>query len=116
MATIVLLRVFVRSFYRRHVGLFLFVFLFLFGIIDPSQWYSYQKNLMLGFIARPAFQAIVFVIWLAYVIKALHHIKSLLSARQQEFLFYSITSLSSSRQFKSWCTACLVIMLPVAVY
>ena len=51
----IILRVIARSFYRLHAGLFLVIFILLFGIMQPSQWYSYHKNLLQSFLTHAHF-------------------------------------------------------------
>ena len=47
--------VMVKQFYLQNAGLFLFAFLFLFGIVDAGHLVSYHHSLMLSIISLPLF-------------------------------------------------------------
>ena len=62
----ILQRVLVRTFYRRHAGLFLFLFFLFFGIISPGQQLSYHYTLILEMLGSALFFSIVLTGWLVY--------------------------------------------------
>jgi len=114
--TKILLKVFVNGFYRVHGGLLMVVFFILFGLVEPGQWFAYEKTLMLAFVSSTVFMLAVFTIWLLYTIKALFYVAAQIAAPNQQFLFYSSNALNPQQQFKSWCYAQAVILFPVVVY
>ncbi|OCX53400.1 hypothetical protein BEL04_03615 [Mucilaginibacter sp. PPCGB 2223] len=114
--TRVLLKIFSAGFYRVHAGILFFLFLVLFGLVEPSQVIGYHISLMLAFITSPAMMAVVFGIWLLYTLKGWHYVTGQLFAVQQSFLFYSSTSYTKSKQLISWAMVQATINLPVLAY
>jgi len=114
--TNILLKIFAAGFYRVHAGILFFLFLVLFGLVEPAQLLNYHASLMLAFITNPAMMAVVFAIWLLYTFKGWHYVTGQLFAVQQQFLFYSSTSYAKLKQFASWFIVQAVINLPVLVY
>jgi hypothetical protein len=110
------MKIFARGFYRKNAGLLLVLFLGLFGIVPPSEWYSYQKNLMLGLLARSHFLYCLFAFWLAYGLRAMVFIRRQLVTPSCSFLFYSLNGLPLRHQFKHWLVVQQVILLPVTSY
>jgi len=92
------------------------VFFVLFGLVEPGQWFNYEKTLMLAFISSPLFMGCVFLVWLLYAVKALLYVSSQISVPNQQFLFYSSNALNTRRQFKTWFIIQGVILLPVIIY
>jgi len=114
--TKILLKLFVTGFYRVHGGLLMVVFFVLFGLVEPGQWFNYEKTLMLAFISSTIFMLAVFAVWMLYTLKALLYVSAQIAAPNQQFLFYSSNALNPQKQFKSWCYAQAAILLPVVVY
>ncbi len=114
--THILLKIFAVGFYRVHAGILFFLFLVLFGLVEPSQLINYHKALMLGFITSPVMMAVVFGVWLLYTFKTWHYIAGQLFAIQQTFLFYSSTAYTRQKQFISWFLVQATVMLPVLAY
>ncbi len=92
----VLIKVFANGFYRVHAGLFIFGFLVLVGAVDPAQLLNYHKILMLAFISSPLMLLAVFGVWLLYSIKTWHYTVGQIFIINQQFLFYSSTSIRAS--------------------
>jgi hypothetical protein len=114
--TNVLLKIFAAGFYRVHAGILFFLFLVLFGLVEPNQLLNYHKALMLAFITSPLMMCVVFGIWLLYIFKSWHYVTGQLFAIQQTFLFYSSNAYSRQKQFISWFVVQATIFLPVLVY
>lgn len=114
--TNILLKIFAAGFYRVHAGILFFLFLVMFGLVEPAQLVNYHTSLMLAFITNPVMMAVVFAIWLLYTFKSWHYITGQLFAVQQQFLFYSTTSYAKSKQFISWFIVQATISLPVLAY
>jgi len=114
--TNVLLKVFANGFYRVHGGILFFLFLVLFGLVEPAQLLGYHMALMLAFITSPLMMSIVFGIWLLYTFKCWHYIAGQIYGVHQQFLFYSSTSYTKQKQFNSWMVVQVTVSLPVLVY
>ena len=112
----VLLKIFANGFYRVHGGFLFFMFLVLFGLVEPNQLLSYHKALMLAFITSGLMMVVVFLLWLAYMLKAAHYMVGQLFGQTQAFLFYSSTANTRQQQFKAWFTVNVAVALPVLVY
>jgi hypothetical protein len=114
--THILLKIFAGGFYRVHAGILFFLFLVLFGLVEPSQLIGYHKALMLAFITSPVLMAVVFGIWLLYTFKTWHYIAGQMFALQQQFLFYSSTSYTKQKQLISWFLVQATVLMPVLAY
>jgi hypothetical protein len=114
--TNVLNKVFVHGFYRAHAGMFIFIFLVLFGAVPGDMLISYHKSLMLAFLTSPLLLAVVFGFWLLYLFKTWHYVAGQLAAPHHQFLFYSISAYSKRVQFLSWLLIQVNILLPIIVY
>jgi hypothetical protein len=111
-----LLKIFAVGFYRVHGGLLMVVFFILLGLVEPGQWFNYEKTLILAFVSSPIFMLVVFIVWLLYTVKAIHYVSGQIAAVNQQFLFYSSNALSRGKQFKSWLGTQIVILLPIIIY
>ncbi len=105
-----------RGFYQVHAGMFLFIFLVMFGVVPANKLLIYHKTLMLAFLNGPQMMALVFGGWLLYSIKSWHYVLKELKQSHQQFLFYSSNSFSKWLQFKSWFYIQLIILAPLIVY
>jgi hypothetical protein len=114
--TNVLNKIFVHGFYRAHAGMFLFIFLILFGAVPGDMLLNYHKALMLAFLTSPLLLAVVFGIWLLYIVKSWHYIARQLAAPHHQFLFYSVSAYSKRSQFLSWLVIQFNILLPIVIY
>lgn len=114
--TNVLNRIFVNGFYRAHAGMFIFICLVLFGAVPGDMLISYHKSLMLALLTSPLLLAVVFGVWLLYMVKAWHYVAGQLAAPHHQFLFYSISAYSKRSQFLSWLIVQFNLLLPVIVY
>ncbi len=114
--TNVLLKIFANGFYKVHGGILFFLFLVLFGLVEPAQILNYHMALMLAFITSPLMMGVVFAVWLLYTFKCWHYIAGQIFAPHHAFLFYSSTSYSKQKQFNSWFVVQATVSLPVLVY
>lgn len=125
--TTVLIKIFVKGFYRVHSGIFLFFFVtvlmyFLFievlnqTHLPPDQIILYNLMLVLTLISSPVMVALVFIVWLCLTVKSWNYITGQMLIPSNQFLFYSSTSFSKGNQFKSWFIAQLTISLPIVGY
>lgn len=125
--TTVLIKIFVKGFYRVHSGIFLFFFvtvlMYFFFIevlnqthLPPDQIVLYNLMLVLTLISSPVMVALVFIVWLGFTVKSWNYITGQMIMPSNQFLFYSSTSFSKVNQFKSWFIAQLTISLPIIAY
>lgn len=107
--------VMVKQFYLQNAGLFLFAFLFLFGIVDAGHLVSYHHSLMLSIISLPLFLLTVMLVWLLYNIKCMAFCLAALQSADGSFL-YQLRGLPNGKQlFLYACTGTLLYM-PVLLY
>ena len=64
-------RLLVVRFYKLNAGFFLFLFVLLFGVVNPPIIISYHLALINGIIQVPVFMTIVMVIWFFYNLKCI---------------------------------------------
>ncbi|MCJ8209548.1 hypothetical protein MUY27_07495 [Mucilaginibacter sp. RS28] len=114
--TVVLNKIFTAGFYRAHAGMFLFIFLAMFGSVPGNQLLYYHESLMLACLTSPAFLAIVFAAWLLYVVKATFHIAGIFRLPHQQFLFYSANAIERKQLWTAWLITQFNILLPVIIY
>lgn len=125
--TRMLLKIFVRAFYRAHSGMFLFTFvtLILYGFfievlnkthLPHSEIILHHLVIVLTVISSPIVFVIVLFAWLVYMIKASQFVVKLMDADSNLFLFYSSTSISRSEQFRSAFLMYVMLMLPMIAY
>lgn len=125
--TTVLIKIFVKGFYRVHSGIFLFFFvtvlMYFFFIevlnqthLPPDQIVLYNLMLVLTLISSPVMVALVFIVWLGFTVKSWNYITGQMLIPSNQFLLYSSTSFSKVNQFKSWFIAQLTISLPIVAY
>lgn len=123
--TQLLIKTFSRGFFRVHSGMLLFLFVAVFsycffiltaGTITPDKALVFNIIFMLSFASAPIMMILVFIVWLVYTVKSWQYVAAQLRMDQYQFLFYSSTSLSKRKQFKSWFFAQLFISIPLIVY
>jgi hypothetical protein len=123
--TQLLIKTFSRGFFRVHSGMLLFLFVAVFsycffiltaGTITPDKALVFNIIFLLSFASAPIMMILVFIVWLIYTVKSWQYVAAQLRMDQYQFLFYSSTSLSKRKQFKSWFFAQLFISIPLIVY
>jgi hypothetical protein len=125
--TIVLAKIFVRGFYRRHGGMLLFLFVtlitywFFINVLNethlaPEERIVQNLLLVLTVLSSPVMTGIVFIAWLLFTVKSWTYISDQMTLPVNQFLFYSITSFNKSSQLKSWFIIQLLISIPLLAY
>ncbi len=114
--TNILLKIFANGFYKTHAGILFFLFLVMFGMVEPSQLLSYHEALMIAFITSPILMLVVFLVWMLYTLKSWHYVAGQLFGIHQQFLFYSSTSYPKLKQFYSWVIVQVTVSLPILIY
>jgi len=111
----VLIRIIVTEFYKQNLGLFLFVFFVMFGMVEGSQLIYYHLSLITGVIQSTTFFSLVLALWLIYAIKSVQFVTSQLGKPQYSFLFV-LTSLPKFAQVFAFALVHVLIHTPVLLY
>jgi hypothetical protein len=111
----ILVRVLVVEFYTQNLGLFLFIFFVMFGMVEGSQLVNYHLSLITGIIQSTAFLIAVLCVWVIYGIKSLQFISSQITKPQNAFL-YVLGSLPRSSQQLLLFFIHLFVHAPVLLY
>ncbi|MDN3548337.1 hypothetical protein [Mucilaginibacter aquaedulcis] len=114
--TKILIKVFAGSFYQVHAGILFFVFFIMVGCVPGNMLLTYHQSLMLGMTSSTVMLGLVMVVWLMYIFKSWHYVTAQFFTADKQFLFYSSTALSRTKQLTSWSYAQAVIMMPVIIY
>jgi hypothetical protein len=125
--TIVLIKIFVKGFYRVHSGLLLFFFVtvimcgFFVEVLNQnhlptSEVVKLNLLIVLTLISSPVVLTLVFAGWVIYTIKSWNYVAAQLLIPSNQFLFYSSTSTNKLDQFKSWFIVQFIIFLPIVGY
>lgn len=107
--------VLIKQFYIHHAGLFLFAFLFLFGIVDAGHIVSYHRSLMLSIISLPLFLWIVLGTWLLYIIQCAGFCVNTILAPEGSFIF-QLRAVAASSQIFLYAITSVLLYLPVLSY
>lgn len=102
-------------FYQHHAGLFLFIFILLFGIVPGAQLISFHLTLITAMLEAPEFMAMVSMLWFLYGLKCLHFVMKTLQEQHNQFLYLS-ACLSRAMQLRALVMLQLFIYLPVLLY
>lgn len=124
--TKVLLKTFVAGFYRAHAGLLLILFVTIFinffftnvlnqSHLDKEELLFNNLKLVLTSVSNPVAMGVLFLCWLGYTVKCCQFVSGQLGRAQNQFLFYSSTSLSLKKQFQTWLILQAIISLPIIV-
>lgn len=111
----ILNKVMVQQFYLQHAGMFLFAFLFLFGIVDAGHIVSYHKSLMLSIISLPLFLLMVMLVWMLYNIKCIAFCINIIQSADGSFLF-KLRALPLPVQWLLYFCTGILLYMPVLVY
>ena len=123
----ILVKIFVKGYYRIYAGQLLFLFSTLFCYLFYVEVLSddhltleetilHNLKLVLTLISSPFMAAIMSIIWLLYTVKGWSFIANQTNLPHNLFLFYSCTSVKKVKQFKSWFLTHFLISLPVIIY
>ncbi len=105
----------VQQFYLQNAGLFLFAFLFLFGIVDAGHLISYHKSLMLSVISLPLFLLLVLLLWMLYNIKCIAFCINSIQRSDGSFLF-RLRALPKAKQWLLYLCISILLYMPVLAY
>src|SRR5438067_4122637 len=98
--TKILTRVIGVQFYQRHAGLFLFIFILMFGVVHGEELWYYHLSLMYALLGSTIFMAVVASLWFLYAMKCAQFTLKILSDPQQQFL-YVVSGLPKRKLFAS---------------
>ncbi|MEP7129416.1 MAG: hypothetical protein ABI729_11130 [Chitinophagales bacterium] len=102
-------------FYQRNAGLFLFIFIIMFGIIPGSLLLNYHLTLIYAMLGSWIFMLTVSGVWLLYALKCFQFIIKTIAEPRQQFL-YITAALPKKNQFNALLLTQFFIYLPVLVY
>lgn len=105
----------INQFYVQNAGLFLFAFLFFFGVVDAGHIIYYHKSLMLSMISLPLFLFFVMIAWMLYAAKCAVFCINIITAADGSFL-YQLRALVKGRQWLLYILTGTLLCLPVLVY
>ncbi len=124
--SIILIKIFVKGFYKAHAGLLLFLFVTLISYaffiqvlnIDSTHEEAMMYNFIfiLKFISSPVIAMGVFFVWLLWTFKIWKYISEVLVEPQNRFFYYSAISLEKRKQFLSWFYVQILLSLPIIIY
>jgi hypothetical protein len=112
---IILIKTFVRTFYRQQAGWFLFIFLFFFGLIAPSMQLAYHYALIRGMLETPALMALVWLAWFVYTLQLVRFVEGILASPDHLFL-QKLRLLSPPRVYALFLLVQVMLLLPVIGY
>jgi hypothetical protein len=125
--THVLLKIFVKEFYRVHSGLllssFVSIVMYCFFVevlnqthVPPDQVIFYQLTIVLTILSSPVVVGMVFIVWFVLTVKSWSFVSGQIRVASNQFLLYSSTAMSKVAQWRSWFMVQLLISLPVVLY
>jgi hypothetical protein len=111
----VMIKSLVYPFYKQHLGILLFVYFVMFGIVESSQVLYYHQSLIYGMLTSPVFMGVIFLLWFFYHIKIIHFILRLLN--QNEYLIINLLALLPRKtSFYYFSLVSLLSSLPILIY
>jgi hypothetical protein len=125
--TKVLIKIFVKGFYRNHAGSLLFFFAGVFSYcffiqvlnqthLEPADRIVQNLLFVLTLLSSPPLVAIVFIVWIGFTFKSYRYIAAELILPANQFLFYSGTALKRQELFKSWFVVQTLISIPLLIF
>ena len=123
--TNVLMKIFSSGFYRMHSGMLIFLFgtilcycFFINTLGSVPIWAFTVWNLMitLSLVSSPVIMGFFCLAAFIYTVKSWQYVATQLAARNNEFLYHSISSFDKWQQFKSWFYVQFNILLPLIIY
>ena len=114
----ILIRSFVKPFYREHAGLFVFLFTIMFGVVNilhGAKFTDYHFFLIKGMLKNPFLFLLVLFVWLLYIKKSEQFIVNIL--RRPDFSFLYMLALMESKKVY-WLLVWIqfLIVLPIVLY
>jgi hypothetical protein len=114
----ILIKSFVKPFYRQHAGLFVFLFTLMFGVvsvIDGAKFTDYHFFLIQGMLENHFLFALVLLLWILYAKKTEQFIVNVL--RSPDYSFLNTLSLLEGK--KLYCLLLWIqflLLLPIVLY
>jgi hypothetical protein len=114
----ILIKSFVKPFYRQHAGLFVFIFIALFGavgIVDGAGLMAFHLSLVQGMFNNFSLLLLVFLVWLLYAKKTEQFFVNIL--RRSEFSFLQMLSrIATKKLFWLLVWIQLLLFFPIVFY
>jgi hypothetical protein len=114
----ILIRTFVKPFYRQNGGFFIFIFIILFGAVgrvDGAGLFEYHFSLIRGMLKNPFVFLLILFLWLLYAKKCEQFILNIL--RRPDYAFLQILSTVKTKKiFVSLGMVQILLFLPVITY
>ena len=114
----ILIRSFVKPFYRQNGGFFTFLFIVLFGAVgrvDGAGLFEYHFSLIRGMLKNPFIFLLLLFLWLLYAKKCEQFILNIL--RRPDYAFLQILSaVRAKKMFVSLIVIQVLLFLPVITY
>lgn len=114
----ILIKSFVKPFYRQHAGLFVFIFIVLFGavgVVDGAGLMAFHLSLVKGMFNNYSFLLLVFFLWFLYAKKTEQFFGNILRRPESSFLqMLSQIEIKKLFVYLAW-TQCL-LFLPIILY
>lgn len=110
-----LFNILVSQFYKLNSGFFLFIFLVLFGIVEPGQIVSYHLGLMQLVLYSVAGMGLAMATWMYYGYKCVSFVLAGLEKQENSFLI-NLQGLSASKQGLVLFCCQILIYLPILAY
>ncbi|HEY8733018.1 MAG TPA: hypothetical protein VIL90_00540, partial [Puia sp.] len=115
---IILIKSFVKPFYRRHAGLFVFAFILLFGtvgMVDGAGLMAFHLSFVQSILKNADILLVVLFIWFLYAKKTTQFIINIV--RSPEFSFLQILSrIDSKKLFGLLVWVQFLLFLPIIFY
>lgn len=114
----IIVRSFVRSFYRENAGLFVFFMVITIGAVgqlNGAGLMAYHYSLIMGMLTNQLFFALVLLLWTAYIRKCLAFVLERLREPRYRFL-YILRLLGTTRCFALMLLVQLLLLAPVLMY
>jgi len=113
-----LIKTFVKPFYRQHAGLFVFLFTIMFGVVsvlDRAKFTDYHFFLIKGMMKNPGFFLLVLLIWFLYTKKSEQFVINIL--KRPDYSFLNVLSLiDSKRLYRMLLWIQFLLILPIILY
>jgi hypothetical protein len=114
----ILVKSLVKTFYRQHAGLFVFLFIVMFGAVgrvDNAGLLDYHLSLVRAMLGNPFLFIIILFLWFLYSQKSAQYIVS--TFRRPDFSFLHMLSLLGRRQlFRLMLWVQFLLLIPIIIY
>lgn len=119
------MKIFSSGFYRMHSGMLIFLFGTIFcycffintlGSVPIWAFTVWNLVITLSLVSSPIIMVFFCLAAFIYAIKSWQYVTTQLAARNNEFLYHSISSFTKWQQFKSWFYVQFNIFLPLIIY